>query len=388
MAVAARELGVDLNSRDPELLQYLRDAAEKTKIALSTQESAVFSVDLRQSSSKRTLRDGAYQRTFTRLEFEELIRPLIERSLERCRSALKDAKLSPGQIDDVVLVGGSTRIPFVRQRVQELFGKTPRSEINPDEVVALGAAVQADILTSGRRDLLLLDVVPLSLGIETLGGVVDKLIHRNATVPCRATTRYTTAVDNQTAIILNIYQGERELTKDCKFLGTFKLTSIPPLPAQFAQVDVLFTVNQDGILTVTAKEQRSGVQAKVTIQAGSGLTRAEVDKLVQDSIENAEADFTNRRVIELRNKAEGDLRHCQKALHEVGTRLTAEQRHNLEQATTELNSAIAATDLQTLQYALDKFNRAAIPLAEVQMNEVVRQTLGGRDAETLDPNKI
>ncbi len=381
MEVAAREMGVDLEKRDPQLLQHLRDRAEQVKIALSSTESAEFSLTV----PERGLR---YQRVFAKTEMEALLKPFIDRSLERCRAALRDADLRRDQIDEVVMVGGSTRIPYVRKRVEEFFGRKPHTELNPDEVVALGAAVQADILTGGRRHTLLLDVVPLSLGVETLGGVVDKVIHRNTTIPCRAPARYTTFADNQTAIIFNIYQGERELTKDCRLLGQFKLGGIPPMPAQMAQVDVNFQVDANGMLSVSAKELRSGQQASVTVQAGHGLSKDEVERMVLESVDHAQEDFNQRRFIELKNKADADLRHTEKALDSAGDQLTPAERERISTARTTLQTAMAGNDAEALQRAANSFGDATMPLAEHVMNAVVKKSLSGSKPDELDPNKL
>jgi len=377
----AAEHQIDLTGRDAELLQHLRDAAERAKIELSTRETTTIQVAIPQR--KLSIRSEV-----TRAEFEKLLEPFITRSLDKCRSAMKDAGLKREQIAEVVMVGGSTRIPYVRKRVGEFFGRTPHTELNPDEVVALGAAVQADILSGGSKGMLLLDVVPLSLGIETMGGVVDKLIHRNSTVPCRATTRYTTFADNQTAINISIYQGERELTKDCRLLGQFKLGGIPPMPAQLAQVDVTFLVDANGLLTVSAKENRSGQQTSVTIQPTHGLSPDEVEKLVLDSVANAREDFTARRFIELKNKADTDLRHAQKALDQAGAELTPAQREQIEQARLTLETAMAGSDVDVLNQALTNFGNVTLPLAEMLMNAVVKATLKGKDADHLHANQL
>ncbi|MFL5331164.1 MAG: molecular chaperone DnaK [Gemmataceae bacterium] len=378
MHVMAREAGVDLSRRDPELLQHLRDQAERVKIQLSTADSTEFSID----------RPTRMRRVFTRTELETLLAPFIDRSLAKCKAALKDAGLRPDRVDEVVMVGGSTRIPYVRQRVGELFGRTPHTELNPDEVVALGAAIQADILTGGRKDTLLLDVIPLSLGIETLGGVVDKLIYRNSTVPARATTRYTTAADNQTTVVLNVYQGERELTKDCRLLGQFKLSGIPPMPAQLPQVDVTFLVDANGLLTVSAKELRSGQSMSVTVQPAHGLTQDEVERLVLESVEHAHDDFRTRLLIELRNKAEGEIRHTEKGLAEAGHRLSPEEHSQVVTAVAMVRTALHGDDPQPLRQAMDRLAEVTRPLAEVLMNAVVSATLKDKIAENLSEEDV
>jgi molecular chaperone DnaK (HSP70) len=291
---------------------------------------------------------------------------------------LKDAGLATDQIDEVVLVGGSTRVPLVRRRVAEFFGCSPHGEINPDEVVALGAAVQADILATGRREMLLLDVVPLSLGIETLGGAMDKIIHRNSTVPCQETVRYSTGVDGQTAISLSIYQGERELAKDCRKLGEFKLAGIPPMPAQMAQVDVTFLVDANGILKVTAVEKRSGTKAAVEVKAAHGLSHDEVERLVLESVEHAREDFAARQFVDWKAKAEADLRHTERALESLGDAVSPDERERVHSAIATLKSALTGTDANELQRRAGEFAEATAPLAERLMNATVKALLKGK----------
>ncbi len=372
----AAKSGIDLAVRDPLLLQTLRDAAERCKIALSTADTATMAVP------------GRDPLAVTRAEFEALILPLVVRSINKCRAACRDAGIEPKSVLDTVLVGGSSRVPLVRRRVAELFGKEPKTHLNPDEVVAMGAAVQADILTSGKRTMLLLDVVPLSLGIETLGGVVDKLIYRNTTVPCRATTRYTTFVEGQTAVKLTIFQGERELARDCRRLGEFTLGGIPPMPAQLPQLDVTFLVNADGILTVSAVEQRSGQKASVEVKASHGLSQDEVETLVMQSVEHAHADFRARQFIELTNKADADLRHTIKGLAAAGDALSAEQLAAIDVAAAGLRRAMSGSDVPALQAASDAFNAATTPLAEALMNAAAKTLFGGQSTDSLDADNL
>jgi molecular chaperone DnaK len=325
----------------------------------------------------------------TRADFETLIGPVIDRTLAPCRQALEDAGLQPSQIDEVVLVGGSTRIPLVRRSVAQLFGRTPHSELNPDEVVALGAAVQADILVTGNRDMLLLDVTPLSLGIETMGGVVSKIIMRNSTIPATGSEMFTTGVDNQTAVDIHVLQGERELVADNRSLARFKLRGIPPMPAGLPRVHVQFQIDANGILSVTARELRTDVEQAIEVKPSYGLTDEEVERMLLDSFEHAEADFAARLLIEARNEAEAVITATEKSLRSPDfaeierTELTPDERKKIDAVLAGLKMVLNGSDRETIQKWTHALNDATQHLAEVMMNRSVRAALTGKSVDAM-----
>jgi molecular chaperone DnaK len=305
---------------------------------------------------------------------------LIERTIGPCRQAMKDAGVSAGEIDEVILVGGQIRMPKVQETVKGLFGKEPHKGVNPDEVVAVGAAVQGAVLTGEVKDLLLLDVTPLSLGIETLGGVMTTLISRNTTIPTKKTETFTTAADNQTSVEVHVLQGERPMARDNRTLGKFHLIGLPPAPRGVPQVEVTFDIDANGILNVSAKDTATGKQQNITITASSGLTKDEIDKMVKDSEANAAEDTKRKQEIEVRNQTDSLVYGTERTLAEHGSKLPEADRKSVEDALTEAREALKSDDLERMKRAQDALTKASHKLAEVMYREAQGQAAGAPGA--------
>jgi len=373
------DMELDLR-RSGEGVQTIRKAVIEAKIALSAQHSTKLDIEL--SGGKR------YQREITRAQFEQLIQPILDRTVGPPKQAMKDAGLKPEQIDEVVLVGGSTRIPKVRELVQALFQRAPHTDLNPDEVVALGAAVQANILGGGSeatKEMLLLDVTPLSLGIEVAGGVTDKIILRNSTIPASATQFYTTQIDGQTNVAIHVLQGERELAKDCRSLARFDLKGVPPMTAGMPRIEVKFLIDANGILHVSAREQRSGKEAEIEVQPSYGLTDEQVESMLLESFDYAEEDFRQRQVIEARNEAETILTALEKGRRSPAWgQLTSNDQKRIAKLETSLHEAKKGEDYQTIRKAIDELNHGTMRLAELMMDSAVSTALKGKTMDEAD----